>query len=446
MNGQAVPPGSGGSGASRDRVVAYGLKPNTRAFSLVLVQVALVGATVGVERAVLPVLAKQELGVASATASLAFIASFGLAKAPLNFLAGRLADRLGRRRVLVAGWLVASPVPLVIALAPAWEWVVAANALLGAQQGLCWSTSLFMHVDVAGRERRGLAIGVNELFGYGGTALTAYAAGALAAAAGPRLVPFALQEALILVGLGVALSAVPETKRYVEAESAPAGAIRAPGYFAAVCQAGLVTKVADVAAWGLLPLHLLERGLGVATVAALAAAYPALWSVLQPITGALSDRAGRRRPVLAGMACQALGLVLLAAADGVGGWLAGIAALAAGTALVYPVLLAAAGDVAAPSRRASAIGLYRLVRDLGFVAGALLAGGLADAIGAPGAFEALAALSVASGVVAAVAMRPAAASAWPLTPARARAALMSGSPNAPSGGRADAVGELMRGE
>lgn len=407
MSGYGAPPGSGGTGAGRGSTIAYGLRPNARAFGLVLLQVALVGATIGVERAVLPVLAKDEFGVASATGSLAFIVSFGLGKAPLNFLAGRLADRVGRRRVLVAGWLVAAPVPVVIATAPSWEWVVAANVLLGAQQGLCWSTSLFMHVDVAGPRRRGLAIGINELAGYAATALLAYAAGALAAGLGPRPLPFVLQEALILAGLAVALSVVPDTKRYIEpnGDVGADGGIRAHERFATVCQAGLVTKIADVVAWGLLPTYLLGRGVGVLTVAALAAAYPAVWSVLQPLTGILSDRAGRRGPVAAGMACQAAGLLLLAAAEGIAGWFGGIAVLGAGTALVYPVLLAAAGDIAAPSRRASAIGLYRLVRDLGFVVGALLAGALTDALGAPTALAALAGLSAASGIIVTAGLR-----------------------------------------
>lgn len=410
MSGGRRSPGPGDAEAVEGSALAYGLRPNARAFGLALIQVALVGATLGVERVVLPVLAKQEFGVASATASLAFIASFGLAKAPMNLLAGRLADRAGRRRVLIGGWLVAVPVPVAIAAAPSWEWVVAANALLGAQQGLCWSTSLFMQVDVAGARRRGLAIGINELFGYGGTAITSYGAGVLAAVVAPRPLPFALQEALILAGLAVAISLVPDTRPYIEANGEPQAGVGTTRrrHFAAVCQAGLVTKVADVVAWGLLPAYLLAQGVGVGTVAALAAAYPAVWSVLQPLTGALSDGAGRRGPVAAGMACQATGLLLLAAAEGVVGWLAGIVALGAGTALVYPALLAAAGDTAVPSRRASAIGLYRFVRDLGFVAGALLVGGLADTIGVSGALAALAGLSAVSGIVATVGMRAAA--------------------------------------
>ncbi len=370
-------------------------KPRT--FWLLLLQVALVGATVGVERAVLPLLAKGEFGLASTTAAVSFIASFGLAKAPLNLIAGRLADRYGRRNVLLGGWLVALPVPALIAVAPAWEVVVAANLLLGAQQGLCWSTSLFIHLDVAGARRRGFAVGLNELFGYGGAALIAYAAGWLAADLGTRPWPFVLQGALIIAGFATAALLVPETRPPLTAAE-DAGPARKSGRtrFAAICQAGHVTKVADVVAWGLLPVYLIDRGLGTATVAAIAALYPAVWGALQPLTGALSDRAGRVRPIAAGLLCQAGGLLLLAAAGSVAGWVAGVAVLGAGTALAYPVLLAAAGDAAPAGQRASAVGVYRFWRDLGFVAGALGGGALADAIGTPAALEVLAAAAAAS--------------------------------------------------
>lgn len=385
-------------------LIATAPKPGTSAFRLLLLQVALVGATIGVERAVLPVLAKSEFGIASTTAALGFIASFGLGKAPLNLVAGRLADHYGRRRVLIGGWLVALPVPAIIALAPSWEVVVVANALLGIQQGLCWSTSLFMHLDVASARRRGLTVGVNELFGYGGTALLTYVAGWLAADLGPRPAPFVLQFALIVAGLVTSLAFVPETRPQGAADPAAPGRYSRAA-FPAVCQAGLVTKVADVVAWGILPVYLIEQNLAVATVAAIAALYPAVWGALQPLTGALSDRAGRIGPATAGLLCQAGALLGLGAADSVTGWLAGVAVLGAGTALAYPVLLAAAGDMAAPARRASSIGLYRFWRDLGFLAGALGGGALADAIGTPDALATLAGAAAISAALAAAGLR-----------------------------------------
>lgn len=393
MSRLAAPPGRGGLSSGR-------------VFRLVLLQVALVGATAGVERAVLPLLADGEFAVASTAATVAFIAAFGIAKAPMNLLAGRLADSFGRRHVLVAGWLVAAPVPLVVALAPAWEWVVAVNVLLGAQQGICWSTAIFMHVDLATPRRRGLAIGLNELFGYGGAAILAYAGGWIAAGLGPRPAPFVLQALLIAAGLATALRLVPETRRPgVRAAVGIAGAARSRARFAGICQAGLVTKVADVVAWGILPVHLIDRGVSPEAVGAVAAAYPAVWAVLQPFTGAFSDRAGRRLPAAAGLLCQGAGLLALAAADSLAGWLGGVAILGAGTALAYPVLMAAAGDEAPGERRASAIGLYRFWRDLGFVAGALLGGLLADEIGTPATLQVLAALAAVTALPAAAALR-----------------------------------------
>lgn len=370
------------------------------AFAALLLQVFFVGAMVGVERTVLPILATQRFGLVSKTAVLTFILAFGLAKAPGNLVAGRLADRFGRRRVLIVGWVIGLPVPLLLALAPSWGWVIAANLLLGVQQALCWSTSIFMKVDLVGGRRRGLAIGLNECAGYAGTAVLAFATGAIAASHGLRLAPFFLGEAIAVAGLLSALF-IKDTTPYLQNEPATEGPTI--GYrrsFVGICQAGLVTKLADVVAWGLLPLYFSAQGLPIRTVGILAAGYPLSWALLQPLTGALSDRFGRRGLIVAGMLGQASGSLAVAAGGGAPSWFIGVLMLGAGTAMVYPVLLAAAGDVSASGRRASAIGLYRLWRDLGFVVGALAAGLVADAIGTVGTLEVLAVVAVSSSLFA----------------------------------------------
>lgn len=379
----------------------HGVRPNLARFLLLIFQVGLVGAALGVTRTVLPLLAEGEFGITSKTATLSFIVAFGLAKAPLNFGSGALADRFGRRRVLIGGWSLGLPFPLLLAFAQSWAWVIAAMVLLGLQQGLCWSTTIYMKVDVAGPRRRGFAIGINEFTGYVGMAVVTYGSGAVAASLGPRVFPFLLGEALVVGGLVTALRFVHDTSNFVEAERngvlafAPHSA--RTGAFAALCQAGLTTKIADAAVWGLLPIYLAEGGLEVATIALLAAAYPGSWGLMQPLTGWLSDRFGRKSLIVGGMLVQALGLMMIARGTTISGWLWGIVFLGGGTALVYPVLLAAAADVASPAERASSIGHYRLWRDLGFVVGGVVAGVLADVVGIAGALQMLASFSLVSG-------------------------------------------------
>lgn len=395
-----------------------GLRANAAQFTLLVAVNALVGGMIGQERTVLPLLARDTFGLDGATAALTFVAAFGLTKAVTNLVAGALSDRFGRRPVLIAGWLLGLPVPLLIIAAPTWAWIVAANVLLGVNQGLTWSTTVVMKVDLVGPRRRGLATGLNEAAGYGAVALTALATGAIAAQAGLRPAPFLLGLAYAVAGLALSALFVRETRGHVEHEGREGADDEAPSWrqafvrtsfrdpsLSAASQAGLVNNLNDGMAWGLLPLFYAAAGLSVGEIGVLAAAYPLVWGVAQVATGALSDRIGRKPLIAGGMLVQAGAIAGIAAGDGFGAWLVAAAALGLGTAMVYPTLLAAIADIAAPSWRASAIGVYRLWRDLGFAAGALVAGITADVFGMPAAIGLVAALTGASGVVVLVRMR-----------------------------------------
>ena len=408
-----VPPKA--PGAAPAPAVRLGLRANLAQFSLLIVVNALVGATIGQERTVLPLLAEREFRLTAYTAGLTFIVAFGVTKALTNLVAGTLADLVGRKPVLVAGWLVGIPVPLLLIWAPAWGWIVAANVLLGINQGLTWSTTVIMKIDLAGPRRRGLAMGLNEAAGYGALAATAVATGWIATNHGLRPAPFLLGAAYIALGLGLSTALVRETRGHALLEAAahpaPASTMTVRQVLAhaawrdrsllAINQAGLVNNLNDGLAWGLLPLLFAAGGLGVAEIGALAALYPAVWATGQLVTGAASDRIGRKPLIVSGMLLQAAALAAFAATTGLGPWAAAASALGVGTAFVYPTLLAAIGDVAHPAWRASAVGVYRLWRDSGYAAGALVAGVTADLVGLDGAIITVAALTAASGVVAA---------------------------------------------
>ena len=397
--------------------IRLGLGANVGQFALLVGVNALVGAMVGQERSILPLLAEREFGLTSASATLTFLVAFGLAKAFANLAAGALADRYGRKPVLVAGWIVAVPVPLLIIVAPDWSWVVLANVLLGVSQGLTWSTTVIMKVDLVGPARRGLALGLNEAAGYIAVAAAALATGLIAEVAGLRPAPFFLGLAIAGLGLGASALFVRETRGHAALESGASEVAAAPvrpGWrtvvrrtsigdrrLFAASQAGLVNNLNDGMAWGLLPLFFASRGLPVVEIAILAATYPAVWGVLQIGTGAWSDHVGRRPLIVIGMLMQAVAIGVIAMGDGFVTWLIAAAGLGVGTALVYPTLIAVVADVAAPSWRASAIGVYRLWRDLGFAVGAILSGLVADAAGMPAAIWLVAALTGLSGVVAA---------------------------------------------
>lgn len=414
------------SGDEVRRPPQLGLRQNAAQFSLLVAVNALVGGMLGQERTVLPLLGEQEFGLRAYTAGLSFIVAFGLAKAATNYLAGTWSDRYGRKPVLVAGWLLAVPVPLLLIWAPSWNWVIVANVFLGISQGLTWSTTVVMKIDLVGPARRGLAMGLNEAAGYAAVAATALVTGFLADAYGLRPAPFLLGIAFAALGLGLSTLVVAETRDHARLEARDhvartdrdhsalhgelndrevfmATSFREPALSSA-SQAGLVNNLNDGLAWGLFPLLFAASGLSVSEIGVLVALYPAVWGVGQLVTGFASDHLGRKWLTAAGMWIQALALGAVAAGDTFWVWAFATAALGAGTAMVYPTLLAAIGDVAHPAWRARSIGVYRLWRDGGFAVGALLAGIVADALGVVAAVWLVAALTAASGLVVALRM------------------------------------------
>jgi MFS family permease len=392
-----------------------GLRENVAQFSLLVAITAFVGGMVGLERSTLPLIGREDFGLSSSAAVLTFIVAFGLAKALTNLGAGALAQRAGRRRLLIGGWAVALPVPLLIALAPSWGWIVAANALLGINQGLAWSMTVVMKIDLVGPRRRGLALGLNESAGYGGVALAAGLSGWLAATLAARDVLISAAAIVAVVGFLLSVLFVRDTAAHVALEqtdhhqgadgepptlrSAFARATYIEPALRSCSQAGLVNNLNDGLAWGLVPLFLAAHGAGVADVGLVAALYPAVWSVVQIATGHWSDSLGRKPLIAGGMLVQAVALALLTVSGGALAPAAGAAVLlGAGTAMVYPTLIAAISDAVTPVARAPVVGVYRFWRDMGYVLGGLIAGGAADALGYSGAIALVAGLTAASGL------------------------------------------------
>ncbi len=397
-----------------------GLRANWRQFALLVMINAFVGAMVGLERTVVPLVAASDFGLASKSVVLSFLISFGVTKALANLFAGRLSDRVGRKPILVTGWLVGLPVPLLIIFAPAWSWVVFANILLGVNQGLCWSTTVIMKIDLVGPRQRGLAMGLNEAAGYVAVALSALLAGYLAARYNLRPAPFYPGVAFALTGLGASLFLVHETHDHArhEAQLVAARAPQARSFAEIVrlmswkdrtlfslSQAGMANNLNDAMVWGLVPIILTTAGLSLTQMGAIAAVYPGVWGIGQLVTGPLSDVWGRKGMIVAGMWIQAVGIALFAIGRSFGPWMAGAALLGLGTACVYPTLLAAVSDASAPDWRATAVGVYRLWRDGGYAVGAALSGALADLYGYPPAIWVVAAVTFVSGVVVLACMR-----------------------------------------
>ena len=398
--------------------VALGLRANAAQFALLVVVNAFVGAMVGLERTILPALAESEFHLIARSAILSFIVVFGLTKAFTNYAAGSLSDRLGRKRILVVGWLVAVPVPFLLMWAPTWTWVLVANALLGVSQGLTWSTTVIMKVDLVGADRRGLAMGLNEFAGYAALAASAWATGWIAVRSGLRPEPFYLGVVFVAAGLMLSVLFVRDTQAHVAREVVKSGSagreLSAPRVFwytsladrnlSSVCQAGLVNNLNDGMAWGLFPIVFATAGMDLREIGTLAAVYPATWGVAQLATGPLSDRVGRKRLITSGMWVQSAGIGVIAVTQSGWGFATGSVLLGLGTAMVYPTLLAAIGDVASPVWRASSIGVYRFWRDFGYAAGAMLTGFTADLLGVSAALWAVAVLTCLSGLIAGLRM------------------------------------------
>jgi MFS family permease len=410
------PAGSGG--------VSLGLRANWRQFSLLVLINAFVGGMIGIERTVVPLIGSKEFGIASTTLVVSFIVSFGIVKALANLVSGQLADVWGRKQVLVLGWMFGLPVPFMIMWAPSWEWVIAANALLGINQGLAWSMTVIMKVDLVGPKSRGLAVGLNEFAGYLAVGVTAFLTGYLAAHYGLRPTPIYLGVVYAILGLVLSVLLIRDTRAHVRAEignsQRKAATISFWDVFAvtsfrdrnlfAASQAGLVNNLNDGMSWGIFPLYFATFGLGVERIGILKAVYPATWGILQIATGPLSDRWGRKGLIVAGMWVQAAALFLVAFTGEFQFWLLGSLLLGLGTAMVYPSLIAAVSDASHPSWRARSLSVYRFWRDLGYAIGALSAGIIADSLGLSWAIGIIAALTFFSGVVVALLMggRPAA--------------------------------------
>ena len=410
--------------------IVLGLKANWKQFSLLVVVNGFVGAMVGLERTILPLIASNEFGITSKSVVLSFLISFGLVKALSNFFAGGLADTLGRKKLLVVGWYLGVPVPFLIIWAPDWGWVVFANILLGMNQGFCWSMTVIQKIDLVGPARRGLAMGINESAGYVAVSLSALATGYIAASYSLRPYPFYLGIAFVLLGLFLSIFFVKETRAYAMAEASTWDTnVQEPLYgdrpknkqrpslaeillitswkdkaLFSCSQAGMVNNLNDGMAWGLFPLFFAAAGLDIYSIGIIAAVYPGVWGSLQLVTGMLSDRWGRKKMIFTGMWVQALGIWLTAATHSFPYWVSGSAILGLGTALVYPTLLAAISDVANPSWRASAVGVYRLWRDGGYALGALMAGLLADTFSISWAIWIIGGLTFLSGVIVAILM------------------------------------------
>lgn len=393
--------------------IKQGLRQNLGQFVILIIVNAFVGSMIGLEQTVVPLIGRNEFGIESSAIILSFIASFGLVKAILNLYAGSLAEKWGRRKVLILGWLFGIPVPFILLAAPDWNWIIFANVLLGVNQALAWSMTVNMKIDLVGKEKRGLALGLNEFAGYLSVAVVGFATGYLASIYGLKPYPFYIGIGFAVIGTLLSLIVVRDTKQFVQLEmqakeNTDGGKLSFRQVFGqtswqnrtllSVSQAGLVNNLVFGVSWGLFTLYFASFQLSTNEIGFLKALHPAIWGILQLGTGSLSDRVGRKPLIYSGMIVQAVGVWIVLFSGSMFGWIAGMSLLGIGTALVYPTLLAAISDVAHPRWRATSLGVYRFWRDLGFVFGAIGIGFLADLFGAGIAIHSVAWIALASGI------------------------------------------------
>lgn len=394
--------------------VRLGLKENWRQFTLLVIVNGFVGGMVGLERTILPQMAESDFAVASSTAVLSFITAFGLTKAITNYFTGRLAETVGKKRLLLAGWAFALPVPLIIIFAGSWTEVIFANILLGVSQGLTWSSTVMMKIDLVGERNRGLAMGLNEFAGYFSVGVVALLTGYLAAVYGNRPVPFYLGVGMAAAGFLLSLIWVRDTRGHVRQEEAASEKEKLSNLFIAsswtdrtlgtVSQAGLVNNLNDGMMWGLVPILLLSLGFGSYETGIVAGIYPVVWGVGQLFTGKLADHVSKKAMLFTGMLIQGAAILLLSVGKGYASFVALSAALGLGTALVYPTFLAVIAESTHPSQRSESLGIFRLWRDLGYPAGALLSGISADLLGIRQAVLIVAVITLFSAIVIALRM------------------------------------------
>jgi MFS family permease len=421
--------------------IRLGLRANINQFSILVLVNAFVGAMIGLEQTVVPLIGRNEFGIESNALIVSFIASFGAVKAVLNLFAGNMSDRWGRKRMLVLGWLFGLPVPFILLFAPDWNWIIFANVLLGINQGLAWSMTVNMKIDLVGRKRRGLALGLNEFAGYVSVALVGFVTGYLAATFGLKPYPFYIGIAFALLGLLISFFVVKDTRKFTLLEikeqeqeeekknnqdatikttitaksnlsSSTNDDVANPSFMQvflitswknrsllSVSQAGLVNNLVFGVTWGLFTIYFVSIGFGVSDIAFLKALHPGIWGALQLVTGTLSDKVGRKILIYPGMIVQGIGVwIVLLSANSFIGIIVGMSFLGIGTALVYPTLLAAISDVAFPKWRATSLGVYRFWRDLGFVFGAIGVGFIADLSSNSIAIQLVAWIAIASGI------------------------------------------------
>lgn len=389
--------------------IRLGLRNNWKQFTLLVIVNSFVGGMVGLERSILPELAEVRFGLEAKTAIFSFIIIFGVSKAVTNYFMGAFADRYGRRRLLIAGWLIALPIPFILIYAPSWSWIVFANLLLGINQGLTWSSTVVMKIDLVGQKDRGFAMGLNESAGYLAVGATAFLTGWIASEWGLIPYPFYLGIALSVLGLFFSIFLIRDTVHHVAVESAGHSGRKLKNVFwettwkdrnlGSITQAGLVNNLNDGMIWGLLPLMLAGVGFSIREIGLVAAVYPAVWGLGQLITGKLADLLPKKGLLFWGMLLQGVCLLLMIPANSFISYVILCTGLGIGTALVYPTFLAGIAEYSAPDQRAKSIGVFRLWRDLGYAIGALLTGILADLYGVGVSLGAIAGLTLLSSLI-----------------------------------------------